>query len=155
MGKWMKRLWIEIVLAAFIVACGAQAPALYATTLNITLTYTYSSTTSIDSGNNYPACAGSVMVNCITGFNIYDTTNSSPVLLGKVPNPSSPSGTVSASTTLTLTNPTPGTHTAVARTAYVGSGGTAAESVDSAPATFQIQATAPGAPASLSITVGK
>jgi len=29
MAKWMKRFWIEIVLSAFIVACGAQAPALY------------------------------------------------------------------------------------------------------------------------------
>jgi len=149
----MKKYWIDILLVAVLVACGGQAPALYATTLDVTMTYTYSSTTSIDSGNNYPACTGSVTVNCVTGFNIYDTTKSTPVLLGKVPNPSPASGTTSASATLTLTNPTPGSHTAVARTAYIGGGGTAAESVDSAPATFQIQAIAPVAPASLTITV--
>lgn len=152
--KAIKRVWIDIALALFLIACGAQAPALYATTLNVTLTYTYSSTNSIDSANDYPPCTGSVTTNCVTGFNIYDTTNSTPVLLGKVPNPSPASGTVSASGSIPLTNPTPGTHTAVARTAYIGQGGTAAESADSAPATFQIQAVAPGAPASLNIKVG-
>jgi len=150
----MKRYWLDLILIVFLAACGGQAPALYATSLSVTLNYTYSTSTSVDSAGDYPPCTSTITKNCVTGFNVYDTTNSTPVLLGKVPNPSVASGTEQASSTLTMTNPTPGTHTAIARTAYIGSGGTAAESVDSAPANFQINPQAPFSPSTLTIKVG-
>jgi hypothetical protein len=153
LGALLKRTWATVALAAIVLACGDQAPNIYATSLTISLTYTYSTTGSIDANNNYPACTQAVTTNCITGFNVYDTTGSTPALIAKLPNASPASGTVGIIQTVTLTGPTPGTHTAVARTAYIGADGTAAESVDSAPTTFVIPAPAPSAPASLVIKV--
>lgn len=150
MKKWLP----EILLALFIAACGTQAPPLSAATLQISLGYTYSTTASIDSSNDYPACTATITTSCVSGFNIYDTTSSTPVLLGKVPNASPASGPTTVVGSITLTNPTPGNHTAVARTAYIDSGGQAAESADSAPATFQIASPAPLAPTTLTIKVG-
>jgi len=150
----MRNFWITLALASIVIACGEQAPNIYASTLTISLTYTYSTTSTIDSNNDYPACTSTITTNCVTGFNVYDTTGSTPVLLVKLPNASPASGTVTVIGSATLNSPTPGTHTAVATTAYIGDNGTAAESAYSASTTFIIAAPAPAAPASLTIKVG-
>lgn len=150
----LKRDWLTIALCLLLAACGMQAPSLFATTLTVSLGYTYSSSGQVDSSNDYPACSATVTTNCVTGFNVYDTTGSTPVLIGKIPNASTPTGSQTVIGTFTLSNPTYGSHTAVATTAYIGPSGTAAESADSAPATFTINPGAPNAPAAITIKVG-
>lgn len=154
MIRFLRKNVLTLILAALVTACGMQAPSLFATTVNVSLSYTYSATAAVDSSNDYPACTATVTTNCVTGFNIYDTTGSTPVLIGKISNAATPSGLQTVTQTFTLSNPTYGTHTAVATTAYIGPSGTAAESADSAPQSFTINPAAPNAPASFTIKVG-
>ena len=149
----MKRCWIEYLLVAFMVACGSGPSQLFATTVSGALSYTYSATSQVDANNNWPACTATITTECVTGFNVYDTTGSTPVLLGKVPNSQTPSGAQTMTFTFTATGLAYGTNTAVETTAYIGSGGTSAESADSAPATFTVPAPgSPGPPAIISLT---
>jgi hypothetical protein len=132
----MKRLLL-LVASVFTVSvvAAAQAP----TQLAVSLQFIYGS---------WPVCTATVTTNCIAGFNIYDTTTTK-TLIGTLPNPASPSGTVTVIGNLTFPSvPALGSHIAVASTAYVDSLGNKGESAASAPAPFQVQ---PPAPTSLSV----
>ena len=142
-GRIMKRFWIEIVLAMFVMGCGMGfPPQAHAGTLTGGITYTYSSTSYVDSNGNWPACTSQVIIECVTGFKVYDTTSGSPVSLGTVPNPAGASGIVSITYNLTLTNPSYGTHTIYERAQGISASGTAVESANSNTQNFNVPAPA-------------
>jgi hypothetical protein len=126
-----------------------------ATTLTVSLTYTYSTTGAVDTSKApaaFPGCTTTLTTNCITGFNVYDTTTTR-TLIGTVPNSSNPSGQQTMTDAFIPATYAAGSHTIVATTAYKDANGAAQESTDSSPFTFTVPVVAnPGAP-SVTVTV--
>lgn len=93
-----------------------------------------------------PACTVSLTTNCLNGFILYDITGTRRVA-ATIPNPGSPSGsmTITGSYTETAT----GRHTVVVTAVWVLTGGGTLESADSNSATFQV---APPSPTALTVT---
>lgn len=126
---------LNSLLLAFLFACGGGGVTLLrAADVTAHLTYTYSSTSSVDGSNDWPACSSAVKTLCITGFNLYDITGGARTLLFTISNAATPSGQQTITQTQTVNGFTFGTHTLVATVAYIDSSGTAAEGPDSASA---------------------
>lgn len=132
----MKQRLISILnslLLAFLFACGGGGVTLLrAADITANLTYTYSSSTSVDGNNDWPACSSTVKTLCITGFNLYDVTGGARTLLFTISNAATPTGQQTITQTQTVNGFTFGTHNLVATAAYLDSSGTAAEGPDSA-----------------------
>src|SRR5579875_2971647 len=149
-----KRILGFMLAAGLMVACGGGMP-LMAATVSGTLQYTYASGPQPDSNNNWPACSTSITTECVTGFKVYDITNSSsPLVIGSLLNANNPTGTQTLSFQFTVNNYAYGQHTLVATTVAVNATGGAIESAYSA-ATIATYAapSAPGAPAALTVTI--
>jgi len=144
----MKRMLIPSLALALVAIGSMPAKAQVNGDLSVYFSYTFSATGTIDASGNYPACTAAIIKACISGFNIYDTTNGI-VKLGTVAAPSPAAGAIQVTGDLSLTNVSYGTHEIEATAAYLDGNGAAGESAYSAPASFQTkapQAKAPGQP---------
>lgn len=146
MFRVLKPKFATLVAGALVlVACGLMPPRTYGAALTVTLTYTYSSTGTVDASNNYPPCSATVTKLCVSGFNIYDVTTGR-VLIGTIVGPTAASGQQTLVQDLPLNNATYGTHTAVATAAYNDASGASLESADSLSTTFIVNPAAPNPP---------
>jgi len=154
--KYLKSGWITIAAAVLMVGCGMTfPPQVRAGTLTGGITYTYSATPYVDNNGNWPACSSTVIIECVSGFKLYDTTSGTAVEIGSVPNPAGASGIVTVTYNITLTNPSYGTHTFYERVQGVSVDGTAVESVNSNMQTFKVPAPAQPLPGTLTIPTYK
>lgn len=99
----------------------------------------------------FPVCSGTVTVNCVAGFNLYDTTGGGArVRLNTVPVPVPAGATAATVIGTTVTGFTQlGASTVVAVAVYNDRNGVPAESLDSLPVTFRVAVGPPLAPAAL------
>lgn len=130
----LKSRWISFAIAALIFSCGGGITILRAADITAHLTIVYSSSGSIDSSNDWPACSSTVKTLCITGFNIYDLTGGQRKLLFKMANAAATSGQQTVTETHTVSGFSYGTHPLVATVAIIDVSGSAAEGPDSAQA---------------------
>jgi hypothetical protein len=149
-NRLLKQWWF--IAAVIVIACGSQAPTVLAATITANLTVTYSTSSTVDSSNHWPACSATVTTFCIAGFDLFDTT-SGKTLLFQIANATTASGTQTIIQTNTVTPFSYGTHTFVVDISYVGSSGPAVDGQDSLPTTAAYNPLNPGTVILNSITV--
>ncbi|MDE1940610.1 MAG: hypothetical protein KGI66_00635 [Patescibacteria group bacterium] len=145
----MKKLQAILLGVVLTFAC---ATFLGAATLTVQLTYTYSTTTTVDANGNWPACSATVKSTCINGFKVYQSDVTPFVAVGTINNAATPSGTQTFSQDLTDSSLSYGAHAIEATTLYIDSSGAAKETTYSASAPFVYDAGVPATVVIKSVT---